>query len=80
MSQDRLRAIIAAAAAAARAAPGWRDSDELAIIVTDDTDTVLTATGFGTKAALAEALEYHAGKLRRANSSVNPRRPERPAR
>jgi hypothetical protein len=66
VSQDRLRRIAAAAAEAARAAPGWLDSDELAIIVTDDTDTVLTATGFGTPAALAGALEYHAGKLRHA--------------
>jgi hypothetical protein len=67
VSQERLRAILAAAAEAARAHPAWQEGDdELCIILGDATDTVLSATGFGTTDALARALEFHAGKLRGA--------------
>ena len=65
VSQDRLRALIAAAMTAARAHPDWHDGDELAVIAADTGATVMTTAGFAA-ADLLTCLDMMTADVRRA--------------
>lgn len=68
MSQERLTNVLVAAVEAVTAHPDWQDGDEICIIVGDDDNTVLSTRGFHTTSDLTECLEFHAGKLRQADT------------